>query len=229
MKKAFLAVITALSLAGFSYAQDDDYEEEVVYEDEAPAAPAAKPAPKKQKVVYEEVEEDEDEAPAAKPAKKAKKASGDAFIGIGIDLTEALNDNSRISVAFKLNPSMELSAILGFYHHGETTVEAGGMESKQGDNYTALAIGAEFDYYLPTPFLPTSIGGKFIYNSLGEDTDALEFGVVFGVHAELTKNLVLSGGVGLDFYYWMESQGDADASRMDFGLNPTVKLTWYAF
>ena len=42
MKKMFLAAVTALALCSYSYAQDDEYEDE--YEDDAPArveAPAA--------------------------------------------------------------------------------------------------------------------------------------------------------------------------------------------
>ena len=71
MKKMFLAAVTALALCSYSYAQDDEDEYE---EDDAPAreeAPAI----------------EEDDAPVAKTEKK--QSSGDAFLGLGMGLTDS--------------------------------------------------------------------------------------------------------------------------------------------
>ena len=42
------------------------------------------------------------------------------------------------------------------------------------DDYTALMFGAQFDYFLPTPLLPTSVSASFAYVSFGEQTAAGE-------------------------------------------------------
>lgn len=238
MKKCFLAVITALSLAGFSYAQDDEYEEEeVVYEEEAPAAPAAKPAPKKQAVVYEEVEE-EDEAPVQKPKKASKpRPAGMPFVGIGIDVGGMLNQNANINVTFKLNESMELTAILGLWSRGETTAKDKntGIEADLGDDAMQLAFGAGFDYYLNAgALLPFSVGGELIFNSPmteSSDDDALQMqiNVLAGAHAELIKNLNLTGKVGLGINYDSFENNSVEKSRIDFGLVTKVYLTWFVF
>ncbi len=222
MKKAFLAVTVALSMVGFSFAQDDEYEEEVVYE-EVEEAPA-----KQEQVVYEEVVEEEPAAPAK--AKKAK-SSGGAFLGIGMGFT---TDFNQINMKFKLNDNMMITAILGLTLHGETTVEAGGVEQKGGDDFTELAIGAGFDYFLPTPFMATSVGGEFIYDSHGEQADGSDasdilFNVMFGAHAELVKNFVLSGkaGLGIDYFSGTTAGGAGDISRLDFGFKAGVYATWF--
>lgn len=224
MKKMFLAVLTSLALCSYGFAQDDEDEYE---EDEAPAKVVKKAA------VEEDEEEEEDAAPVKKE-KKSKKSSGDAFVGFGIDLSDAIiggidGSVARFNVAFKLNPSMELSVIFGFYHHGETTADVNGTEVGAEDNYTALSIGAGFDYYLGTPILPTSVGAQIIYDSFNEDDSALEFNFIFGVHAEVVKNFVVSANVGLGIMYVMGKEGDTDTSRLDFGIAPGIKATWYAF
>jgi len=243
MKKMFLAAVTALALCSYSYAQDDEYEDE--YEDDAPArveAPAA--------------DDEEDEAPA-KPAKAAKKAKSDgsAFIGIGMGLSSNFSDLQlkQIDVKIKLNESMMVTGILGLYHHGETTTEtkAGGatVETDAGDNYTGIAIGAGFDYFLPMPLMLTSAGVDLIYVSNGETetSDAatntkttvssgdflIDF--MFGVHAEIVPNFILTGKVGLGFDYTFNStevsnavgSATVDNSRLDFGLKAGVYASWF--
>lgn len=243
MKKMFLAAVTALALCSYSYAQDDEYEDE--YEDDAPArveAPAA--------------DEEEDEAPA-KPAKATKKAKSDgsAFLGIGMGLTSNFNDLQlkQIDVKIKLNESMMVTGILGLYHHGETTTEttAGGVSSKVDaeDNYTGLAIGAGFDYFLPMPLMLTSAGIDLIYVSNGETetTDVASntkttassgdflIDLMFGVHAEIVPNFILTGKVGLGFDYTYTSTEASNAlgsvtvenSRLDFGLKAGVYASWF--
>ena len=239
----FLAAVTALALCSYSYAQDDEYEDE--YEDDAPArveAPAA--------------DDEEDEAPA-KPAKTTKKAKSDgsAFLGIGMGLTSNFNDLQlkQIDVKIKLNESMMVTGILGLYHHGETTTEttAGGASTEVDaqDNYTGLAIGAGFDYFLPMPLLLTSAGIDLIYVSNGEtETDDITsntkttvssgdflIDLMFGVHAEIVPNFILTGKVGLGFDYTYTSTEvssavgsvTVDNSRLDFGLKAGVYASWF--
>jgi hypothetical protein len=229
MKKIFLAAITSLALCSYSYAQDDEdeYEEEDSTESVAPA-----PA----------VEEEEEEAPAPvkkekKKDKKKKKKSGEGdepFFGIsiGIDQNDIIDFEpnffvgrySYIGLMFKLTPEMMITGKIGFAHHGETTYEADKVSVKAKDNYTAFLLGAQFDYFLPTPLLPTSVSAGIMYANGGEmggfseedieramnnpeaempDGDAtvtnsaLVFDVMFNVHANLTDNLVLTGSVGL--------------------------------
>ena len=247
MKKMFLAAITALALCSYSYAQDD-YEDE--YGEDAPAREEAAPA-------VEEAEEDEAPAPApaAKPAKNAKKSDGSAFLGIGMGLTSNFADKGlkEIDVKIKLNESMMVTAILGLYHYGETSTEnktpAGTITTDAGDNHTGLAIGAGFDYFLPMPLLPASAGIDLIYVSNGEieSTDPATkttvtassgdflIDLMFGVHAELVPNMILTGKVGLGFDYFFASNEtsiagastEANASRLDFGLKAGVYATWF--
>ena len=173
MKKIFLAAITSLALCSYSYAQDDEdeYEEEDSTESVAPA-----PA----------VEEEEEEAPAPvkkekKKDKKKKKKSGEGdepFFGIsiGIDQNDIIDFEpnffvgrySYIGLMFKLNPDMMVTGKIGFAHHGETTYDADKVSVKGKDNYTAFLFGAQFDYFLPTPLLPTSVSAGFMYASAGE-------------------------------------------------------------
>lgn len=244
MKKMFLAAITALALCSYSYAQDD-YEDE--YEEDAPAREEAAPA----------VEEDEAPAPApaAKPAKKAKKSDGSAFLGIGMGLTSNFGDKGlkEIDVKIKLNESMMVTAILGLYHFGETSTETKAPGSTvtvdAGDNHTAIALGAGFDYFLPTPLLPTSAGIDLIYASNGE-TEVVDeatkttttassgdfmIDLVFGIHAEIVPNMILSGKVGLGIDYVFSSNEvssqaasiETSVSRLDFGLKAGVYATWF--
>ena len=238
----FLAAVTALALCSYSYAQDDEYEDE--YEDDAPArveAPAA---------------DDEDEAPA-KPTKSAKKAKSDgsAFLGIGMGLTSNFNDMQlkQIDVKVKLNESMMVTGIIGLYHHGETTTEtsAGGASTEVDaqDNFTGLALGAGFDYFLPMPLMLTSVGADLIYVSNGEtevndiasntkttaSSGDFLIDFMFGVHAEIVPNFILTGKVGLGFDYTFASTEVSNAagsvtvdnSRLDFGLKAGVYASWF--
>ena len=242
MKKMFLAALTALALCNYTYAQDDEEEYE---EEDAPArveAPAA--------------DDEEDEAPA-KPAKAAKKAKSDgsAFLGFGMGLTSNFNDLQlkQIDVKVKLNENMMVTGIIGLYHHGETSTEtkAGGatVETDAGDNYTGIAIGAGFDYFLPMPLLPASAGIDLIYVSNGETetVDAVAnttttassgdflIDLMFGVHAEIVPNMILTAKVGLGFDYTFSSTEvssalatvTVDNSRFDFGLKAGVYASWF--
>lgn len=244
MKKMFLAAITALALCSYSYAQDDEDE----YEEDAPAREEAAPA-------VEEEDEAPAPAPAAKPAKKAKKSDGSAFLGIGMGLTSNFADKGlkEIDVKIKLNESMMVTAILGLYHFGETSTETKAPGSTitvdAGDNHTAIALGAGFDYFLPTPLLPTSAGIDLIYASNGE-TEVVDeatkttttassgdfmIDLVFGIHAEIVPNMILSGKVGLGIDYVFSSNEvssqaasiETSVSRLDFGLKAGVYATWF--
>ena len=240
MKKIFLSAVIALALCSYGYAQDEDeYEEE-----EAPAQVQKKaPAP-----AYEE-EEEEDEAPVAKKAdkkKEKKKSSGasGAFFGAGIDVGGLLNNAGNIRLVFKLNENMELAAILGMYHHGESSYTPnGGQEEKQKDNYTDLSIGAGFDFFLKKDFLPVSIGGEFIYSAPHEielagkkiqanndiDLTEIQVNILLGAHAELINNLFLTGKIGLGISYFSESDPAGEGSCLDFALATKVYLTWFMF
>ena len=175
MKKIFLAALTSLALCGYSYAQDDDdeYEEEETTE-------AVKPAP-----AVEDEEEDEAPAPKVKKEKKKKKSSSgdEPFLGItiGIDQNDFIDFTpetfigsfSYAGLMFKITPEMMVTAKFGFAHHSETSVEAD-ISGDMQDDYTALMFGAQFDYFLPTPLLPTSVSASFAYVSFGEQTAAGE-------------------------------------------------------
>lgn len=231
MKKMFLAAITALAFCSYSYAQDDEYEDE--YEEEAPARVEEEPAP---------AIEEEEEAPAPKVEKKANKSSsGGAFMGIGMGLT---TDFDQLNLKFKLNESMMVTAIFGLLSHGETTytTTTNGVEAETdaGDDYTEIAIGAGFDYFLPTPLLPTSAGIELIYASNGEQENGagekfsssdLLINIMFGAHAEIIPNMILSGKVGFGID-WFSSEYTAgtqktEASRVDFGLKAGVYASWF--
>lgn len=209
MKKIFLACLTAMAMCSYSYAQydDDEYEEE----DEAPA----------------HVEKQKAAAPAKSSQKKSTKSSA-PFLGIGMGFT---TDFDQLNVKFKLNDQMMITAIFGLYHHGETTVEVDGKDVDQDDDYTNIAIGAGFDYFLPTPVLSTSVGGELIYSGTGEkagDQDNLDINIMFGAHAELIQNFVLSGkaGFGIGYRSWAANANN-DASRWDFGFKAGVYATWF--
>lgn len=189
MKKIFLAALTSLALCGYSYAQDDDDE----YEEEEETTEAVKPAP----AVEEDEEEDEAPAPAKKEKKKKKKksSSGDEpFLGItiGIDQNDFIDFTpetfigsfSYAGLMFKITPEMMVTAKFGFAHHGETSVEADVSGDLQ-DDYTALMFGAQFDYFLPTPLLPTSVSASIAYVSFGEQTEAGEMDLDLGDFGDL--------------------------------------------
>ena len=239
MKKIFLSAVIALALCSYGYAQDDEeYEEE-----EAPAK-VEKKAP-----AYEEEEEEEEAAPAPKKAEKKKekkKSSGNsgAFMGAGIDVGGLLNNAGNIRLVFRLNESMELAAILGMYHHGESSYTPnGGTELKGKDNYTELSIGAGFDFFIKKDFLPVSVGGEFIYTSpqqieaagqtftANNDTDLMQIQInlLLGAHAELMDNLFLTGKIGLGIGYYSESDPAGEGSFLDFALATKVYLTWFMF
>ena len=235
MKKIFLSAVIALALCSYGYAQDEDEYEE---EDEAPAKVVKKAA-------VEEDEEEEDEAPVAKKEKKKeKKSSGDqGFFGIGLDLTGLISRQSTVNFTFRLNDNMMLSAILGFQHYGETTVTANGTDTGMQDDATILSIGAAFDYIVVQKFIPFSIGGEFIYNSLPdgagpdavpaatEGNSSIDIGFLAGVHGAIVPNLVLSGKAGLEIEYAFGDivGGGGDYSHIDFGMVYKVYLTWFAF
>lgn len=224
MKKMFLAALTAMALCSYGYAQDDEDEYE---EDEAPARVEKKAAV--------EDDEDEDEAPAKKSSKKEKKApskpvdAGAGFMALGLDLVDALDGDGlqKFYLTFKLAPNMELSAIIGFYHHGETTTEVNGVEAKGEDDYTQLQIGAGFDYFVAQKVLPISIGGELLYSSWGEDNSQIDINVLPGFRANLVGGLTLTGKVGLGINYKMWSEGLADSDRLDFGLKTAAQLHWF--
>ena len=259
MKKIFLAALTSLALCGYSYAQDDDdeYEEEETTE-------AVKPAP-----AVEDEEEDEAPAPKVKKEKKkkkAKKSSGDdegGFLGIsiGIDQNNIIDFEpnlfvgqfSYLGLMIKFTPEMMLTAKIGFAHHGETTLEAEKASVDAGDDFTALAFGAQFDYFLPTPLLPTSVSADFMYASAGERTDnegnkesasAVMFGVMFNAHAPVTDNFFITGSVGLGFELPGEEgkdpegnkeelnrmdvvPGSVEYSRTNTGIKAGISLGWF--
>lgn len=225
----FLAAVTALALCSYSYAQDDEDEYE---EDDAPAreeAPAI----------------EEDDAPVAKTEKK--QSSGDAFLGLGMGLTDSYQ---QIHIKYKINTSLTATGILLLNHHGESTYEAGGVEVDMGDDYTAFGIGAGIDYNLDTPVLPTSVGAEIAYISNGEQllsndgmnkstlsSSNLNINLMFGVHAELVKNFELSGKAGLGFVYSSSTtkttaiaantSSETEMSNLSFGLKAGVYATWF--
>jgi len=224
MKKMFIAALTALALSTYGYAQDDDEEYE---EDDAPARVEKKAAA--------DEDEDEDEAPA-KSEKKEKKSdskpvdAGAGFMALGLDLTDALDGDGlqKFYLTFKLAPNMELSAIIGFFHHGETSAETNGVEAKGGDDYTQLQIGVGFDYFIAQKILPISIGGELIYNSWGEDNSQIDINILPGFRANLVGGLTFTGKVGLGINYKMWTENNiTDFDRLDFGLKTAAQLHWF--
>ena len=213
MKKIFLAALTAMALCSYGYAQDDDDDE---YEDEAPAVAAPAPAPAAS----------QSSAPAAAPAQ-----SGAGFLGLGIDLADAITGGGleRFYATIKVAPNMELSIILGLYHHGETTREnkANGGEADQGDDYTQLTLGVGFDMVVAQMLLPITAGGELIYTHWGEDDMQLTINVLVGFRANLVANLYLTGKVGLGFDYYDEETAAAEDSRLDVGFKTEVLLHWF--
>ena len=211
MKKIFLAALTAMALCSYGYAQDDDDE----YEDEAPAAAAPAPAPASS-------------APAAQPA-AAPAQSGAGFMGLGIDIQEVLGAAvPKFYLTFKLAPNMELSAILGLFHHGETTEEAKqGGERDLEDDATALTIGVGFDMIVAQMLLPVSLGGEFVINHLGEDNNRFDLNLLAGFRANPAANLYLTGKIGLAFLYSSWEDPNTESSRLDVGFKTAILLHWF--
>ena len=226
MKKMIIAALTAISLCSYSYAQEEDEEYEEVQETA--------------KADAEEEEEEEEAAPELKPEKSTSGGSG-ISIGLGVGIT---TDYDELDVKIKLNPQMEITAMLGLQSHGATTTEAGGVSVEGNDDYTAFMIGAGFDYYLNMQ-LPISAGLYLAYASGGEiaidanttssESDLL-INLMFGVHAQLAPNFVLSGKAGLGFDYNMAEvnvknalgqTNTAETSRLDVGIKAGIFATWY--
>ena len=239
MKKMFIAALTAFALSTYTYAQDDEdeYEEDdaparvekkAAYEEEEEEEEAPAKASKKSKAVEEE---EEDEAPA-KASKKAPRAAVNAapgFMGVGIDLVDAIDNGGvqKFYLTFALAPDMELSAILGFYSHGETSAETNGVEAKGGDDYTQLQLGVGFDYFMTQKILPISIGGEILYSSWGEDDSQITVNVLAGFRANLVAGLALTAKAGLGIDYMMWSEGNTDYTRLDLGLKTSVQFHWF--
>lgn len=239
MKKIFLSAVIALALCSYGYAQDDEEYEE---EDEVPAKVVKKAA-------VEEEEEEEEEAPVAKKKeKKAKKGSSNEFVGFGIGWDQnPLADFNYFDIKFRINDQMQLAALFGLGHYGVTTVTAPNEDGVETDNdldddFTPFIVGAEFNYFLATPFLPTYFGARFAYASAGEVTDedngnkysasALEIGLLFGVQASIVSSLYLSGHFGLDFDYLMDETKTpagtkSESSRLIFGTSAGIEISWF--
>ena len=213
MKKLFLAALTAMALCSYGYAQDDDDDE---YEDDAPAAAPA-PAPASS-------------SPAAQPA-AAPAQSGAGFLGLGIDLADAITGGGleKFYVTIRFAPNMELSVILGLYHHGETTTEnkATGGESDGLDDYTQLQLGVGFDMVVAQMLLPVTAGGELIYTHWGEDNMQLTINALVGFRANLVANFYLTGKVGLGFDYYDVENAATEDSRLDVGFKTEVLLHWF--
>lgn len=212
MKKIFLAALTAMALCSYSYAQDDDdYEDE----DEAPAA-------------------SQSSAPAAsQPSSAAPASAGGEMLGFGLSLTDALDNNGvqKFYITYRLG-TMDISGILGLYHHGETTHErknpAG--EADGNDDYTQIQIGVGFDMVIAQLLLPITAGGEFLFSHWGEDNNQVTLNALVGFNANLVSHLYLNGKVGLGFDYIDEPSAVAgydEASRIDIGLKTNVMLSWF--
>lgn len=203
MKKIFLAAMTALALCSYSYAQDDDYEEE-----DSPRAVATAPV---------------------QSQSAAKAVDGEAFMGVSLDLLGFLNgDLQRFGLVFRLAPNMELSAQIGLAIIGDEDGEDENSKKVDGsEGYTQISLGAGFDFFVATILLPISIGGDFIFTHYGEDNNALTFDVMFGMRAEIIKNFTINGKVGmlLNYHWW--SSNRVDWNRVDFGLAARVNFIWF--
>ena len=228
MKKSFLAVVTALSLAGFGFAQDDEYEEEVVYEEVEEAAPTA------EEVVYEEVEEEE-AAPAPKKAKKAKEPSvpnANGTLGIGAELLGL----DAIRIVYNLDASLGFVGMLKFgYYSVESEISQGPATVTTDDGGLNFGIGVGIIYTMQTPVLPMFFEGDILFYT--NPTDAIAgryngssaFGIeaYLGAKATIVKSLELSGQMGLGFNYEWWDAGEAEVSVMDIGLKTKVYDTRY--
>lgn len=215
MKKIFLAALTAMALCSYSYAQDDDDDD---YEDDD--APAAS----------------QSSAPAASSQSSSTAApasAGGEMLGFGLSLTDALDNNGvqKFYITYRLG-TMDISGILGLYHHGETTHErknpAG--EADGNDDYTQIQIGVGFDMVIAQLLLPITAGGEFLFSHWGEDNNQVTLNALVGFNANLVSHLYLNGKVGLGFDYIDEPSAVAgydEASRIDIGLKTNVMLSWF--
>lgn len=214
MKKIFLAALTAMALCSYSYAQDDDdYEDE----DEAPAA-------------------SQSSAPAASQSSStaAPASAGGEMLGFGLSLTDALDNGGvqKFYLTYRLG-TMDISAIFGLYHHGETTHErknpAG--EADGNDDYTQIQIGVGFDMVIAQLLLPITAGGELLFSHWGEDNNQVTINALIGFNANLVSHLYLNGKVGLGFDYIDEpaaaGSGYDEDSRIDIGLKTNVMLSWF--
>lgn len=241
MKKMFIAALTATAMCSYSYAQDDDFDED----DDIPAQEEQTAA------AAEEEEEEEEETPAPvasveknEESQQSTSSSGNGLrFGLGLGLTTG--NFAEIDFKVKLNPSMEVTAILGFKSHGATSTEANGVSVEGADDYVAFKIGAGFDYYLNMPLLPISAGAAFAYVNNGEiaiDANTtstqsnISFELNFGVHAQVAPSFVLSGkaGIGIDYNMSdldvtnaMGQTATAESSNLDIGIKAGLFATWY--
>lgn len=212
MKKMFLTVAASLALCNYSFAQDDEDDYEANEEATEAVSEEDEEEETSQRAPVAEADDEEDEASAPAPAAASNaRSSGAPSLGISMGIT---TDYDMLNIKYKLNSQMEITGILGLYHHGETTTESGSVSIDNGDNETMWAIGVGFDYYLPIQSaLQTTAGIELIYADLGgteknwtegggvqmsEDNDASEFDInlMFGVHVEPVKNFVLSAKAG---------------------------------
>ena len=228
MKKIFLTALTAMALCSYSYAQDDEDEYE---EDEAPAASQSS-------------SNSESSAPATQAA---PAQAGAGTFALGLDLIDALDHEGvqKFYVTYRLAPNMEISGILGLYHHGETSrdYENPKAEEDRGDDYTQIQIGVGFDYYILQVVLPVSVGGEFLFSHWGENNNQVTLNGFASIHANLIGGLYLTGKVGLGFDYFptegyenelwpagaymAQPKGNYDASRLDIGFKTALVLSWF--
>lgn len=213
MKKIFLAALTAMALCSYSYAQDDDEYEE----DDAPAATSQSSAPAPAA--------SESKAPAAAPA-----ASGAGFMGISMDIQETFGAGvPTFFLNFNIAPNMELYAILGMFHHGETSAErkADGGEEDGQDDATAIDLGVGFDFVAAQMLLPISLGGELIFNHLGEDNNRFDINLLAGFRVNPVANFYLTAKAGLSFMYYSWEDAARDYSRFDFAFKTRFVATWF--
>lgn len=236
MKKCFLAVATALSLAGYGFAQDDTYEEEVVYEE-------VEEGSAEEEVVYEEVEEGSAEeevvyeevkepAPAPKKAKAPSTPNANGKLGIGAELTGL----DAIRIVYNLDASLGFVGILSFdYYSSKAEVSQMGGTVSNDDGGVVFGIGAGFIYTMPTPVLPMFFEGDILFQTTPTDVIAgryngsSTFGLeaYLGAKATVVKSLELSGQIGLGFTYEWWEDGDVEFSAMNIGFKTKVYATWY--
>lgn len=203
MKKIFLAAVTALALCSYSYAQDDEYEED------SPRAAAT--------------------SESSTSSSSIKSGSGDAFMGMSLDLLGFLNhDLKRFALIFKLSEQLELDVHLGLLITGDIEGEDGHGDKVDGDEGGgAFALGAGVDYFLPVGVLPLSLGGDIIFTHNREDDNELDFDVMLGLRAEIVKNFSINGKVGFDLNYHWWTAGDVDWDRLNFGLATRIDFIWF--
>ncbi len=242
MKKMFVAVMAAAALSSYSFAQDygapyqEQYPQQQNYQDPyQQQAPQTAPYQGQPQPAYQETyPQPQQTYDYAQPVPQLATGSSTPFFGIGLDLEGLLNSNYNIRASFRLNESMELSAILGLWHHGETTAKTGGVEADAKDNHTLLNIGAAFDYYLMQNLIPLSVGGELIYSMDSDgsgdnanDYSQFQINILAGAHAKLVENLYLTGNAGLSIQYIGADNGTTEASRWDVGLCTRVYLSWF--